>query len=142
MKVILDANIIISYLLSKRETGAVTQAVHRCLESLDITLVFPQELQQEILEARAKKEFLRRAIPLDKLENLLRLLVQVAEVPATIEEWTLRTRDPKDDYLIAYGLVGRVDYLITGDEDLLVLQQIQGLKIVDPVEFIQLLEAH
>ena len=45
------------------------------------------------------------------------------------------TRDAKDDYLLAYALVGQADYLVTGDEDLLVLQEIEGLKIVNPTQF-------
>ena len=37
---------------------------------------------------------------------------------------------PKDDYLLAYGLMGGADYLVTGDEDLLTLGDVEGLKIV------------
>jgi predicted nucleic acid-binding protein len=45
------------------------------------------------------------------------------------------TRDIKDDYLLAYALVGRADYLVTGGEDLLVLGDVEGVKIVRPAEF-------
>jgi hypothetical protein len=50
------------------------------------------------------------------------------------------TRDPKDDYLIAYALVGAADYRVTGDRDLLVLGQVDDVKIVTPRAFATLLE--
>lgn len=49
------------------------------------------------------------------------------------------TRDPKDDYLIAYAVIGEADYLVTGDKDLLVLEQIAGVTIVTPARFADLL---
>jgi predicted nucleic acid-binding protein len=53
------------------------------------------------------------------------------------------TRDPKDDYLLAYALVGEADYLVTGDEDLLVLEgQISELEILTPRQFSQVLSGY
>ncbi len=51
------------------------------------------------------------------------------------------TRDWKDDYLLAYALVGQADYLVTGDNDLLVLQQVGNLSIVSPQEFLKTLQS-
>ena len=53
------------------------------------------------------------------------------------------TRDVKDDYLLAYALVGRADYLVTGDKDLLILRGlITGLEIVTPLQFSEILAPH
>ena len=44
---------------------------------------------------------------------------------------------PKDDYLPAYALVGQADYLVTGDKDLLVLQElISDFSIPTPWQFV------
>lgn len=52
------------------------------------------------------------------------------------------TRDPKDDYLLAYALVGKADYLVTGDKDLLVLQaEIPDFEIVSPRQFSEILSS-
>ncbi len=49
-------------------------------------------------------------------------------------------RDLKDDYLLAYALVGEADYLVTGDKDLLELQgPITGLEILTSAQFIDVL---
>ena len=46
------------------------------------------------------------------------------------------TRDPKDDYLLAHAVLGAADYLVSGDQDLLVLERLEGVKIVTPREFL------
>jgi len=141
MRVILDANIIISYLLSKREGGVIRRVVEACFLFPEIQLIFPDELRYEVMSVWERKIPLQKVIPRQKLEDVLDKIVQVSEVPAAVEEITPHSRDAKDDYLIAYGLLERVDYLVTGDEDLTVLKQIQDLKILNPVEFLEILEA-
>ncbi len=53
-------------------------------------------------------------------------------VPTIVEPILPVTSDPKDDYLLAYTLVGQANYLVTGDEGLLTLGTVAGLKIVSP----------
>jgi uncharacterized protein len=48
-------------------------------------------------------------------------------------------RDPKDDYLLAYALLGQADYLVSYDKDLTDLKEHQGVVIVHPAEFIHIL---
>jgi len=50
---------------------------------------------------------------------------------------TLRVcRDPDDDKLLEIAVVGRADYLVTGDQDLLILDPFQGIPILTPAEFL------
>jgi putative PIN family toxin of toxin-antitoxin system len=51
-----------------------------------------------------------------------------------------RSRDPKDDPLLACALAARADYLISNDRDLLVLGKPFGISIVTPAEFLSVLE--
>ena len=44
-------------------------------------------------------------------------------------------RDPEDDAILACALEARVDYLVTGDEDLLELKVFKGIRIVTPRDF-------
>jgi hypothetical protein len=44
-------------------------------------------------------------------------------------------RDPFDDYVLAAAVTGKVDYLITADRDLLVLEKYKGIVIVTPRAF-------
>lgn len=49
-------------------------------------------------------------------------------------------RDPEDNFLLALAKDGRADYLLTGDNDLLVLNQFEQTKIVKISDFIQMLD--
>ena len=45
-------------------------------------------------------------------------------------------RDPDDNKLLETAVVGRADCLVTGDQDLLVLDPFQGIPILTPAEFL------
>ncbi len=139
MKVILDANIFISALISKNEQSLMKKVVRACLVQREITLIFPNELKEEILSAWGRKKILQQLVSHETLDFVIKAVEQIAEIPSLIREVGSYSRDPKDDYLIAYGLLEQVDYLVTGDKDLAVLGQIRNLKIISPVEFLEIL---
>jgi uncharacterized protein len=45
-------------------------------------------------------------------------------------------RDPDDDKLLEIAVVGRANCLVTGDQDLLVLDRFQGIPILTPAGFL------
>lgn len=63
--------------------------------------------------------------------NLILKRLTIVEIDATPH----LSRDPKDNYLLALALRSDADYLITGDDDLLVLKQIGNAKIVTMSDF-------
>jgi len=48
-------------------------------------------------------------------------------------------RDEKDNFLLNLSIDSKADYLISGDNDLLVLKQIEKTKIITFTDFIQLI---
>jgi putative PIN family toxin of toxin-antitoxin system len=138
MKVILDANIGISYLLAPHEPRTITLVVERCLAE-EIELFVPQELIREMTEKVSTSAYLQTHILPEDLDTLKTIWATVVTIPALIEsEIPTYGRDPKDDYLVAYGLVHDIDYLVTGDPDLLILEQVSNLRIVKPRTFLEL----
>jgi predicted nucleic acid-binding protein len=63
----------------------------------------------------------------------------VEVVPEISEPFPAAGRDRKDDYLFAHALIDRADYLVSGDEDLLSVGQIDGVKLVSPARFLVVL---
>jgi uncharacterized protein len=49
-------------------------------------------------------------------------------------------RDPDDDWVLATAVAGEADVIVTGDKDLLVLKRHQGIPIVTPRGFFELLQ--
>ena len=45
-------------------------------------------------------------------------------------------RDPEDDKILELALNGRADYIVTGDDDLLVMNPFRGIAILTPAQFL------
>lgn len=74
-------------------------------------------------------------------DELTDLFAHMAAAPRIEPIFTLpvSVRDPKDEHILASALGGNADYLITGDEDLLVLrddERLGTLRIVTVAEFL------
>lgn len=139
MRVVIDANVFIGYLLTPNETGVLHTIVDALYENRYTLLLF-EDLIEEIAQASIRKKNLAKRILVDEIDDLLSSLKAVAEeVPPITEAIPAMVRDYKDDYLIAYAVVNHADYLVTGDNDLLILRQVEQVKIVQPIEFARLL---
>ncbi len=140
MRVLLDTNIFISYLLTPLGKSPINVLVDAAFTNA-FTLLIAADILEELQRKITAKPYLAQRITATQLELLVDALLTVAEeVPAIEEKFPEIGRDRKDDYLLAYAAVGRADYLVTGDEDLLVLREVEGLKVVNPREFVALLE--
>jgi putative PIN family toxin of toxin-antitoxin system len=140
MRVLIDTNGLISYLLKSQSPGGIREIL-AALADDTFTLLLPEPLLDELLEAVRGKPRLAKRIQLSELTAFLESLREVGELLPLIEEPIPAVlRDPKDDYLLAYALVGEADYLVSGDKDLLALdEQLDSLEIVTPRQFIDVL---
>jgi predicted nucleic acid-binding protein len=50
-------------------------------------------------------------------------------------------RDPRDDMVLEVAVDGRADYVVTGDQDLLVLHPFEEIPIVKPATFLERIDA-
>jgi putative PIN family toxin of toxin-antitoxin system len=140
-RVIIDANIFISYALSPNGSSAIVQAV----ESIwiePIQLILPEILISEVRSAVERKPHLRERIPIQDLEDLIEALQAIA-IPLYQDrpEIAQVLRDRRDDYLLDAAVHADVDCLVTGDRDLLdIRDQVYRPKIVTVREFLDLFE--
>lgn len=140
MRVLVDTNVFVSYLLSPERKGTIPLLVEEVLGG-PATLLVPRELLEELFEVLTTRTYLTSRIPYDAAERFIATLRSGAELlPPVHDELPRLLRDPKDDYLLAYALVGRADYLVTGDDDLLSLGAMGRLSILSPAAFTRLLE--
>lgn len=135
MRVFVDTNIFISYLISPKKDGVVNLLLSKVAEG-EVTLLVSKQLIKEIEHTVQRKPKLLKRVTQERLHQFISLLLAVSEeVPPTTEEIPKITRDPKDDYLVTYAVLGQADYLISGDKDLLVLGEVYGVKILHSGEF-------
>lgn len=136
MRVILDTNVFLSYLAAPDTERALTWVVRTCLTREDIEIVVPPELIDELSEKVVEKKYFRERVPQEKAAEFIEQLHLLADLSSPLEDIPVFSRDPGDDYLIAHGIVNEVDYIVTGDADLLVLKRVEHLQIMTPSAFL------
>lgn len=139
MRVLLDANIWISYLLSPSASGPIGTIIASGFAGR-FTFLLPEHLLQEFVARIETKPYLAARIEQEELHRFAGHLRAVGElIPEITAPIPAVTRDPKDDYLLAYAVVGQADYLVSGDADLLVLNRVGKLIICRPRDFLTFL---
>lgn len=140
MRALLDANLFISYLLSRRRAVSAIGALLQAAAVGAFTLLFTPGIADEIRRTVAERPDLAARIGAEEVAELLDVLERLAEaVPPIHGPLPTVTRDPDDDYLIAHALAAGADYLVSWDNDLRDLGSVDGLAIVSPPEFLQIL---
>lgn len=128
IRVVIDTNLWISTLISRRLVRLET-----LLKSDRITLLFSAELMGEFLDTVQHPKF-RKYFAAEDVQSLLQNIEPYREEIAVVSQVTI-CRDPKENFLLALAQDGAADFLVTGDEDLLVLKQFGKTRIVRYAEF-------
>jgi uncharacterized protein len=103
------------------------------------TALLSQQTAEELAEVLLRDKFDRYA-SVQSREAFLRSFIEEAHVVEVVE--AIRAcRDPKDDKFLEVASGARAEYLITGDQDLLVLDPFRGSQILTPAAFVEALEA-
>jgi putative PIN family toxin of toxin-antitoxin system len=130
MRVVVDTNVFISAAL--KEKSPPETAVHLAVESHRLlkSAITGQELFVTLGRPR-----LAPLIP-PRFREWLHEVLAAAEL-VTITGRIAACRDPKDDKFLELAVNGRVDVIVTGDADLLVLNRFREIPIVTPAVFVQ-----
>lgn len=128
MKIVIDTNIWISYLL-----GGLLQDIDKKLILREIKVVVSDEMLKELSEVSGRPKF-KNIFTAKRIKELFSLLDSYAIVVLPCEKVDV-CRDKKDNFLLEVALEGEADYLITGDEDILVLGSFHNTKIIRPKDF-------
>lgn len=131
-RVIIDTNIWISFLIGKQFTS-----MKELLITAIIQPIFSVQLLDELLITTQKPK-LQKYFQKDRVDNLMIFLKEIGEI---IESQSIVSdcRDPKDNYLLALAKDSNADFLITGDQDLLVLEVFNQTGIVTYQDFLKII---
>jgi len=121
-RIILDTNLWISVLITNDFSK-----LDEIIFSKKSILIFSQELLDEFLEV-AKRPKLRRYFYQQDLEDLLETIDEYGEF-IKVKTMLNICRDEKDNFLLSLCVDGNADFLLTGDKELLILNEIAQTKI-------------
>lgn len=127
---VLDTNIVVSALLFKNSQPrqALDKARHQG------TILMSQSIWQEIIEVLTRPKFEKyvTAIERDLFLGWLTESVNFIEISKTI----VACRDAKDDKILELAVNGDAELIVSGDEDLLILNPFQQIAIVTVRQFL------
>jgi uncharacterized protein len=122
IKVIIDTNLWISFLIGKELANLKQLIVERAIQ-----VVLCEQIIEEI-NLVTQRPKLQKYFPATKVQELLELLRIIGLWIEVTSEVSI-CRDAKDNYLLALAKDSQADFLITGDGDLLTLVDFEGPEI-------------
>lgn len=133
--VVFDTNVLFSGIGWK---GAPFQ----CLESARAGLVEAVTCR-EIIDELSEKLGAKLGMPPDMIGETIAELLMFHRVVTISGELRVVAADPDDDKVVECAVVGRATHVVSGDRrHLLPLGTYEGIQIVGPAEFVQLVIAH
>ena len=140
--ILIDTNILISAIILKRDS--TPNKLLMLWKHNKYNLVMSEELILEVETVLNREKINRKYhISQQEIQELIRELRFSITfiIPLNLYTLPIHSRDIKDDKLLACAIAGECDYLITGDQDLLVLngnQPLGKIKILTAKEFLSL----
>ncbi len=137
MRAVLDTNVLVSALLFPR---GIPGAVLRRLRDGSFTIIFSPGLLDEfaavLSHPKIKTKYKLNASDIEAVFSLFAMRGELVES----EEQMRVCRDPQDDFLLETAVAGRAGYIVTGDQDLLVLKKFRKIRLIKPGRFLALLD--
>jgi putative PIN family toxin of toxin-antitoxin system len=131
MRIVLDTNVLVAAFATQGLCHAVFEL---CLDQQQI--ITSDEILRELGAALEKK----LKVPPQIANGTLEFMREHALIHRIESPYEKIARDSKDDHVLALAKEGAADYIVTGDEDLLTLGQYEGIPIIQPREFWQIMK--
>jgi len=126
MKLVLDSNVIIAAFAARGLCSALFEV---CIEKYAVIV-------SDHILSEVKKAFLRKLkMPEHAVSEIMYYLKDFCMTGTAKPLTAPVSRDRDDDKILALAVAGEADYIVTGDQDLLVLKKYGSVKIITPREF-------
>jgi putative PIN family toxin of toxin-antitoxin system len=139
MSIVLDTNVLISALFKRESTSAQILSLWRAGE---LELLVSQSVLSEFKRVLNYPRVQKRLIYTEQeIARLLDLLTTDGTLLSPQEHINVVKNDPEDDKFVTLAVMGKANYLISGDSHLLDVGSILGVTIVTPRAFLNLWSA-
>lgn len=138
MRVILDTSVVVSGMISPH--GPPAQIIARWLDD-DFVLIYTPAMLAELEDVLNRAWLHKRLVHVpERIPDFLFAVRMLGELVKGYVNVAGQVRDPFDEMFLACAVLGKADYIISGDKDLLSLGAYRGTRIVTPAEFLTVLE--
>ncbi|MFN2453132.1 MAG: putative toxin-antitoxin system toxin component, PIN family [Pyrinomonadaceae bacterium] len=130
MRFVLDTNVVVSAALLAHSIPR--HVFDKALDDGEILISVPVLL--ELTAVLSRKKFAKYLLEEERRRFLIALLKEAKLVEVT--EHITACRDAKDNKILELAVSGKADCIISGDDDLLVLNPFRGIQILTPQDFL------
>ena len=130
-RIVADTNAFISRLLVPDSLPG--RAVRKMVDTAQ--LLVSEATLTELADVLSRAKF-DAYVSIEDRQEFFRRLGRVAEV-VPITYIVHACRDPKDDKFLELAVNGNADLIVTGDDDLLVLNPFRGIPIITPASYLE-----
>jgi len=135
MKVVLDTSVLISALI---KSGKPRELLLKIAQG-EAQLILSRSILEEFLEATDDPR-IRRYVDEGDTIAFLRVMGSIAKMVRVRSRFKVVKDDPDDDVTLRTAKDGRADYIVSGDNHLLSLGELRGIKIVTVNEMLKSLK--
>jgi uncharacterized protein len=135
VRLILDTNVVMSALLWRGKPYQLLEAIR---QRPNVQLYSSGALLEELADVLTRPAATKRLALIDKQAQELMLdFIASVEIVRTTPLSQPLCRDPDDDEVLALALAASAELIVSGDNDLLVLEQFEGVPIVNAAQALQ-----
>jgi putative PIN family toxin of toxin-antitoxin system len=137
VRALLDANVLMSAAI--RPSGPPGLIISALLERGAFELVLSPSIITEVEEALKLPKVRKYVRAPGEAVLWLADLAAVADLANDTGRVKGVSRDPDDDAVLSAAMEGRANVIVTGDEDLLALEEYEGIAILTPRAFLEMM---
>lgn len=139
IRAVVDTNVLVSGLFGIKNSPS--SQILQAIRNQKVILVTSPVILEEVSGVISRERIIKLTkMAEEERKRFIDELIERSDVTAGKQLSKMVGRDAKDDKFLACAYEAKADYLVTGDEDLLVLKEYVGTKIIKPREFIEILK--
>ena len=132
IRVVLDTNVLISGLLF----GGNPQRVLETVLSGIVNMALSREMLHELEYVLCGRKF---RYPPDTARSIVRELESISEFIVPTRKIPVVKTDPYDNMILECAAEAKAEYIVSGDAHLLRLEAFEGIAILNPAQFLDLI---
>ena len=137
LKVVLDTNVLVSAAISSQGNPALI------FEMLILGTIHNSTTPEIITEFEEvlQRPHIAKRLPPAKKDFILNMFKDISEIIIPDSKFQEVQEDPDDDKFLECAVSAGADFIISGDDHLLKIKEFRGIKILNPAEFVNLMNS-
>ncbi len=140
IRIVLDTNLLVSAILTPQGTPAfILEHALKGTFTLIVSHGIIKEIRRVFQYPKLIKLLKRNKITSQEIDGFIEKMLKVAVItPGQVRIREIQD-DPPDNRFLECAVEGQADFIISGDHHLKNLEVFQGIRIVDPATFVELI---